>query len=197
MTTRSKLVLAAVTAAVAVIAGSVGHAYASPTATVHACYDRASGKLRFTNPATNVPKGCTSKEAALDWSELGIAGPEGPQGPQGVAGEQGPPGLADQSAQSFLGGFDATVTTGTALAAQGPSCTIGRVRLTAGRLTAGGLPADGRLLDIAENEALYSLLGTQYGGDGTTTFALPNLRPITPNGLTYSVCVFGVFPQHY
>ena len=68
--------------------------------------------------------------------------------------------------------------------------------MAAGRLTAGGLPADGRLLDIAENEALYWLLGTQYGGDGKTTFALPDLRPITPNGLTYSVCVDGMFPQH-
>jgi hypothetical protein len=196
MTTRSKLVLAVATALVAVIAGSIGQAYARPTATIHACYDKASGKLRFTDPATNVPKGCTSKEAAVEWSELGLAGPEGPQGAQGPAGEQGPPGLSDQSAKPFLGGFDATVTTGTALAAQGASCTIGRVRLTAGRLTAGGVPADGRLLDITENEDLYSLLGTQYGGDGETTFALPDLRPITPNGLTYSVCVFGVFPQH-
>lgn len=196
MTTRSKLVLAVATAVVAVIAGSIGHAYASPPATIHACYDKASGKLRFTNPATNVPKGCTSKEAAVDWDELGVAGPGGPQGPPGPAGEQGAPGPSDQSAQSFLGGFDATVTTGTALAAHGPSCTIGRVRLAAGRLTAGGLPADGRLLDITENEVLYWLLGTQYGGDGKTTFALPDLRPITPNGLTYSVCVDGVFPQH-
>ncbi|MFC3197129.1 phage tail protein [Parapedobacter deserti] len=35
---------------------------------------------------------------------------------------------------------------------------------------------DGRLLSIAQNTALFSLLGTTYGGDGRTTFALPDLR---------------------
>ena len=38
------------------------------------------------------------------------------------------------------------------------------------------LPADGRLLSIAQNTALFSLIGTTYGGDGVTTFALPDLR---------------------
>ena len=38
------------------------------------------------------------------------------------------------------------------------------------------LPCDGRLLSIAQNTALFSQLGTTYGGDGTTTFALPDLR---------------------
>jgi microcystin-dependent protein len=38
------------------------------------------------------------------------------------------------------------------------------------------LPADGRLLSISQNTALFSLLGTTYGGDGMTTFALPDLR---------------------
>jgi microcystin-dependent protein len=35
----------------------------------------------------------------------------------------------------------------------------------------------GQLLPIAQNTALFSLLGTTYGGDGRTTFALPNLSP--------------------
>lgn len=35
---------------------------------------------------------------------------------------------------------------------------------------------DGRLLSIAQNSALFSLLSTRYGGDGITTFALPDLR---------------------
>jgi len=39
----------------------------------------------------------------------------------------------------------------------------------------GSLPADGRVLQVESNQALFSLLGTAYGGDGTTTFALPNL----------------------
>ncbi|MEE2879483.1 MAG: tail fiber protein [Pseudomonadota bacterium] len=40
----------------------------------------------------------------------------------------------------------------------------------------GTMEADGRLLPIAQNTALFSLLGTLYGGDGRTTFALPDLR---------------------
>ena len=39
---------------------------------------------------------------------------------------------------------------------------------------------DGRLLPISQNAALFSLLGTTYGGNGTTTFALPDLRGRVP-----------------
>ena len=38
------------------------------------------------------------------------------------------------------------------------------------------LPCDGRLLQIQQYAALYSLIGTNYGGDGRTTFGLPDLR---------------------
>lgn len=41
---------------------------------------------------------------------------------------------------------------------------------------------DGRVLPINNNEALYSIIGTTYGGNGTTTFALPNLCGRTPVG---------------
>jgi microcystin-dependent protein len=41
---------------------------------------------------------------------------------------------------------------------------------------------DGRLLPIAQNPALFSLLGTTYGGNGQTTFALPDLRGRIPIG---------------
>jgi microcystin-dependent protein len=44
----------------------------------------------------------------------------------------------------------------------------------------GWLKCDGQLLPIAENDALYSLLGTTYGGDGQTTFGLPDLRGRMP-----------------
>lgn len=39
---------------------------------------------------------------------------------------------------------------------------------------------DGQLLPINQNQALFSLLGTTYGGDGRVTFALPDLRGRTP-----------------
>ena len=46
----------------------------------------------------------------------------------------------------------------------------------------GTLEADGSLLAISENTALFSLLGTTYGGDGRSTFALPDLRGRTMIG---------------
>src|SRR5271169_2224155 len=39
---------------------------------------------------------------------------------------------------------------------------------------------DGQLLSIAQNSALFALIGTTYGGDGTTNFALPDLRGRAP-----------------
>jgi len=44
----------------------------------------------------------------------------------------------------------------------------------------GWAPCDGRLLAIADNDALFNLIGTTYGGDGQTTFALPNLQGRAP-----------------
>lgn len=46
---------------------------------------------------------------------------------------------------------------------------------------------NGQLLPIAQNQALFSLLGTQFGGNGTTNFALPDLRSRTPIGYASSV----------
>ena len=36
---------------------------------------------------------------------------------------------------------------------------------------------------------------SSYGGDGITSFALPDLRSVTPNGMTHVICVAGVFPS--
>ncbi|MBO6512452.1 MAG: phage tail protein [Phycisphaerales bacterium] len=44
----------------------------------------------------------------------------------------------------------------------------------------GWAKCDGQLLPISQNQALFSLLGTQYGGDGETTFGLPDLRGRVP-----------------
>lgn len=54
---------------------------------------------------------------------------------------------------------------------------LGEIKLFAGNFQIRGWAyCDGRLLSIAQNDALYALLGTTYGGDGQTTFALPNLQ---------------------
>ena len=46
------------------------------------------------------------------------------------------------------------------------------------------LPCDGRLLPLSQNTALFSLFGTTFGGDGRTTFALPDLRGRVPVGVS-------------
>jgi microcystin-dependent protein len=92
------------------------------------------------------------------------------------------------------------VGTGVAVANDGAaSCLLGEVKLGTG-FFAYDVPADGRILLIAQYEALYSLLGTNYGGNGTTTFAIPDLRAVTPksaNGfpLIYSICTVGLYPS--
>ncbi len=54
---------------------------------------------------------------------------------------------------------------------------IGEIRMFAGNFAPRGNSfCDGQLLAISQNEALFSLLGTIYGGDGRTTFGLPDLR---------------------
>jgi microcystin-dependent protein len=47
----------------------------------------------------------------------------------------------------------------------------------------GWFPCDGRLLPIAQYDVLFNLIGTTYGGDGQTTFALPDLRGRVPIGM--------------
>ena len=66
---------------------------------------------------------------------------------------------------------------------------VGEIRLFAGNFApAGWMFCDGQLLPIAENETLFQLIGTTYGGDGQSTFALPDLRGRVPihfgNGFT-------------
>lgn len=60
------------------------------------------------------------------------------------------------------------------------------------------LPCDGRLIPIEPNQALFSLIGTMYGGDGLTQMGLPNIAPIVTAGgqvLNYYICCQGVFPS--
>lgn len=58
---------------------------------------------------------------------------------------------------------------------------IGEIRMFAGNFAPRGWAfCDGQLLAINQNDALFSLLGTIYGGDGRTTFGLPDLRGRLP-----------------
>ncbi len=58
---------------------------------------------------------------------------------------------------------------------------IGEIRMFGGNFApAGWATCDGQLLSIAQNDVLFTLIGTTYGGDGITTFALPDLRGRLP-----------------
>ncbi|UJB65761.1 phage tail protein [Acidovorax sp. YS12] len=67
---------------------------------------------------------------------------------------------------------------------------VGELRPFAfGIIPRGWLPCNGSLLNATQYAALFSLLGNRYGGDGRTTFALPDLRGRTPLGCS------ATFPQ--
>jgi microcystin-dependent protein len=58
---------------------------------------------------------------------------------------------------------------------------VGEIRMFAGNFAPRNYAfCDGQLLAISQNDALFSLLGTTYGGDGRTTFGLPDLRGRLP-----------------
>ena len=74
---------------------------------------------------------------------------------------------------------------------------LGIVKLFAGTFVPKGWAlCDGQLLNINQNTALFSLLGTNFGGDGQTTFGLPDLRKAVPApNLIYIICLVGMYPS--
>ncbi|MGK5079967.1 phage tail protein [Janthinobacterium sp. HLX7-2] len=58
---------------------------------------------------------------------------------------------------------------------------MGEIRMFSGNYAPPGwLMCDGQMLNIGDNQVLYALIGTTYGGNGSTTFALPDLRGRVP-----------------
>jgi len=76
---------------------------------------------------------------------------------------------------------------------------LGVIKLFSGNFCPNGfLYCDGQSMNINQNAALYSLLGTQYGGDCRTTFNLPNLNKnplLAGTTLKYIICVEGMYPS--
>jgi microcystin-dependent protein len=76
-----------------------------------------------------------------------------------------------------------------------PEPYVGEIRMFAGSFApAGWMTCEGQQLPISENEILFQLIGTMYGGDGESTFNLPNLAsrvPVHmgtgPDGITYQI----------
>lgn len=55
--------------------------------------------------------------------------------------------------------------------------------------------ADGRMLTVEDDKPLASVLGSRFGGDGTTEFALPDLRPYAARGTRYCIVHSGIYPE--
>lgn len=74
---------------------------------------------------------------------------------------------------------------------------IGEILLFGGNFVPKGwFICDGRLVPIAQYQALCSIMGTRYGRDGTKNFALPDLRGRAPHPeATYIIAYWGEFPQ--
>jgi Phage Tail Collar Domain len=160
-------------AAVLLSGGAASAAALMPAATsttVNACENTKSGALSVRLHAT-----CPAGTRAISWNTTGPRGPAGPSGTTGIFG---------------------TKTNTAAAGTAGAQCTVGQVVLTAGSTApTGTVPANGQLLQISTNAVLYALFGTRYGGNGKTTFGVPNLKKAAPNGLSYSICEYNsVYP---
>lgn len=60
----------------------------------------------------------------------------------------------------------------------------------------GWMTCEGQLLSITQNQALFSLIGNKFGGDGKTNFALPNLNGASPLSQNkYYMAITGLYPS--
>ncbi|MDY0049711.1 MAG: tail fiber protein [Halothiobacillaceae bacterium] len=150
----------------------------------------ATGPQGATGPAgATGATGATGSPGAQ--GPAGAQGIQGTTGPVGPAGPQGPQGASGDS--TFADRFG--TSTGAGVESNGVDCTLGQMMLFANTNRGNGIPANGQILAISSNTALFSLLGTTYGGNGTTTFALPDMRPVTPDKMSWYICDQGVFPS--
>lgn len=86
----------------------------------------------------------------------------------------------------------------TVASAQAEMYHIGDMLLFAGNFTPRDfVRCDGSLLRVSEYPALFSVVGTTYGGNGQTTFAVPNMKAAEAplKGARYIMCIYGVYPS--
>lgn len=77
-------------------------------------------------------------------------------------------------------------------------CMLGEVSWFAGTFAPRNwAQANGQMLSVSSHQALFSILGTRYGGDGRTTFSLPNVPPIEASRTTVMpiICIVGIYPS--
>ena len=146
------------------------------------------------DPGPQGPQGDSGPQGSQGPGGLqGPTGVQGPSGPQGAQGPQGPPGPTGQT--TLTGGgtphdnMPPFITLNCIIAVIGQFPTqngggvvgsepfIGEIKWVPFNFEPQGWAfCDGQVLQVFENEALFSLLGTTYGGNGRTTFALPDAR---------------------
>ncbi len=72
---------------------------------------------------------------------------------------------------------------------------LGEIRMFAGNFAPLGWAfCEGQILSIAQNTALFAIIGARYGGDGRVNFALPDLKIHEETPVRYIICVQGLFP---
>ncbi len=71
---------------------------------------------------------------------------------------------------------------------------VGEIRMFTGRYPPHGwVPCDGKLRNVSDDDLLFQLIGTSYGGDGQSTYAVPNLQPY--QGVSFFISLYGAFPS--
>jgi hypothetical protein len=149
----------------------------------------SSGKAGKIGPRG--PPGKVGKRGLRGLGKRGLPGRRGPPGPRGPKGERGLPG-----SQGIQGppGHEGPMGPPGPVGLNKPF--IGEVRLFAGNFVPGDWAfCEGQLLSINDNQSLFSILGTIYGGDGRMTFGLPDLRDHQPGDVQYIIALQGIYPS--
>ena len=182
--------------------------------TFNACRNKTTFAIRVIDPTAG--QKCTTSEAAIHWTTwkwrgawkattayvVGDAVSSGGQSYTAVSNSTNKAPATNPTIWNLLAakgtngvtGLGTATNTATA-SSSSPTCVIGAISLYAGKyFPTGNAVANGAVLSIASNTTLFALIGTTYGGNGSTTFALPNLTAVAPNHMTYVICVTGLFP---
>jgi Phage Tail Collar Domain len=188
----------------------VGNNTASPSATMNilyfnggtttetGLYFNSNGTIHFATGQT-FPGATGAQGPAGPAGPVGPAGPTGPKGATGATGPAGPIGSVPANLTAISGQLstnDGVAYLGSDRFKYPGACVIGDVFLSVNGYGSGNaLPADGRLVPIQNNTALFSLIGINFGGNGTSNYQLPDLRAFAPKGMQYSICLNGTFPS--
>jgi hypothetical protein len=206
---RQHLTYANVGTTIALVLGASGFAVAAApnptTKVVRACVAKRTGVVRVRAAGAR----CRRTERPLSWNRVGPRGVSGVF--TGYSKAESDAKYLDKAGKAVdadkLDGQDASAfvpavrlasaggrvtTAGEESTPAAPACAMGTMLPTAGTAAPPGWSfAHGQTVQIAEHPALFSVLGTRYGGDGKTTFALPDAYDLGPGGTNWLICTGG------